>query len=129
VSDLTALITSGKILSEYNTDEFAFGGIQTGKPGVRYYNYIGNGGIFDADNGDKTVLFTHVIVPIDWNNAEIFTLDGSTYEVNANGSEEVLTKGTGYQILITGEAIQSAEMADAATAFLELDAATGVTRE
>ena len=107
--ELDALLVSGKVLPEFNADDFIFAGNETGKPGVRYYNYKG---IFDADIPSVAVLFTNVVVPADWDNEEVEILQG------ANG---------GYKILLTAEAIQSAEMANAAAAFTALNEAYGVS--
>ncbi|PKM63232.1 MAG: hypothetical protein CVU97_01495 [Firmicutes bacterium HGW-Firmicutes-21] len=74
-------------------------------PGVRYYNY---NGIFHADEdaslSDKVVLFTNIVIPTDFANAEIALL----------GS---------YKIKMTAQAIQSDNFIDASEAFTALDAA------
>ena len=128
-AELQALTAAGKILPQYNTDAFAFAGVETGKPAARYYNYTANGGIFDAAKPDTAVLFSNVAIPLDWHNGEIFQLNGDTYEENRNGSLEVVTAGTGYKILLMAEAIQSSEMKNADEAWAALDKAAGVTRE
>ena len=128
-AELQALAAAGKITKQYNTDAFTFAGIETGKPAVRYYNYTKDGGIFDAAKSDTAVLFSNVVIPLDWHNGEIFTLNGDTFEENQNGSLEVVTAGTGYKILLMAEAIQSTEMAGADEAFGKLDAAAGITRD
>jgi predicted ribosomally synthesized peptide with SipW-like signal peptide len=125
-AELKALAAAGKIIPQYNTDAFVFAGTQTGKPSVRYYNYKG---IFDAAKPDTAVLFSNVVIPLDWHNGEIFSLNGDAYELNRNGSLEVVTPGTGYKLLLMAEAIQSSEMADAGEAWKELDKAAGITRE
>jgi len=129
-TDLQSLITAGRIHAQFNRDEFAFAGIETGKPAVRYYNYIANNGIFDADKtpADTTVLFSNVVIPKNWHNEEIFILNGDEYTTTQTGGVEVTVPGTGYKILLKAEAIQSAEMANAAEAFAALDNAMGVTR-
>jgi len=121
-SELTALETSGDIQFEYNKDLFEFAGIETGKPGARYYNYKT---VLEQD--DVAVLFTHVIIPRDWHNEQIFTLGGDEYETTSNGSIEVITKGTGYKIIIKAEAIQAEEIDSAEDAFELLNESTGVT--
>lgn len=131
VAQLQTLITQGKIDQQYNKTDFVFDGIETGKPAVRYYNYITNGGIFDATAtpSDIAVLFSNVVIASDWSNKEIFILNGDEYEVTSTGGVEVIAKGTGYKIRLQAEAIQSTDMSGAAEAFTELDAATGVTRD
>lgn len=131
VAGLQTLITQGKIDQQYNKTDFAFAGIETGKPAVRYYNYIANGGIFDATTtpSDTAVLFSNVVIAKDWSNKEIFTLSGDEYEATPTGGLEVIVKGTGYKIRLQAEAIQSTDVSGAAEAFTELDAATGVTRD
>jgi len=128
VADLTAMVAQGKIQQEYNKTNFTFAGIENGNPAVRYYNYTG---IFDSGKTppDKAVLFTNIVIPKDWNNEEIFILDGDQYTTTPEGGIEITVKGTGYKIRITAEAIQSVNMANADEAFLALDAATGVTRD
>ncbi len=128
-AQLSALLAQGKIEACFNNSAFAFAGIEAGKPAVRYYNYIRNDGIFDADKtpADTAVLFTNVVIPKDWNNREIFDLSGDTYVTTENDGLEVTAKGTGYKIIIKAEAIQSAEMMDAAEAFGALNEASGVT--
>jgi len=128
VSDLNALVAANKIHTEYNKDAFVFAGIETGKPSARYYNYIANGGIFDAAApADVAVLFSNVVIPKDWNNQEIFDLNGDLYDTTSNGGLEVTVPGTGYKIVLKAEAIQSSDMADADEAFAALNEATGVT--
>ncbi|MCL1798266.1 MAG: SipW-dependent-type signal peptide-containing protein [Eggerthellaceae bacterium] len=126
-ADLAALVAAGKAHAVYNRDDFTAAGHEAGSPGVSYYNY---NYIFDVDDPahDTAVLFTNVVIPIDWNNAEVFTLHGSTFETAASGSVEVVEPGSGYRIVIKAEAIQSAEMPSAEAAFAALDEATGVTR-
>ena len=128
-SDLQALAASGKIDAQYNKTDFVFAGIETGNPAVRYYNYIANDGIFDADSDDAkvAVLFTNVVISNSWHNEEIFVLSGDEYEAQDNGAIEVTEKGTGYKIRLSAEAMQSSEMADAATAFNELNNAMTIT--
>jgi len=130
-ADLATLITQNKIIGEYNKTDFEFAGIETGKSAVRYYNYTANSGIFDGTKtpADSAVLFSNVVIPKNWNNREIFDLNGDTYEVTSNGSLEVTVAGNGYKIILTSEAIQSSDMATAAEAFEALDSATGITRD
>ena len=130
-ADLAALVTQNKIIGEYNKTAFSFAGIETGKPGVRYYDYTANSGIFDATKtpADTAILFTNVVISKDWHNKEIFDLNGDTYAASSNGSLEVTVAGNGYKILLIAEAIQSSDMANAAEAFAALDAASGVTRD
>jgi len=130
-AELQALVTAGKINRVFNASAFAFAGIETGKPAVRYYNYIANGGIFDAakDPADRAVLFSNVVIPKDWHNEEMYILSGDTYAVTANGGLEVIEKGNGFKIILTAEAVQSSEMMNAAEAFAVLDDMTGVTRD
>ncbi|MCL1797178.1 MAG: SipW-dependent-type signal peptide-containing protein [Eggerthellaceae bacterium] len=120
---LEALVSAGKIYAEYNKDDFVFAGNEAGKPGVRYYNYKE---IFDAAVPDIAVLFTNVVIPKEWSNEEICTLHGSSYEVLPNGTVEITAPGSGYKIILKAEAIQAAEMPNAATAFAALNEATGV---
>lgn len=129
VSKLDQFIAENKIQKEYNQTDFIFAGTQTGQPGVRYYNYIANGGIFDADKApqNKTVFFSHVVIPRDWHNEEIFDLNGDTYKTHENGVVEITSPGTGYKILLRAESIQSSDMKDANEAFEALNKATGVT--
>lgn len=128
-AELKSLVEEGKINEEYNRGAFAFAGIEQNKPGVRFYNYIANGGIFDAKNtpSDKATLFTNVVIPRDWNNREIFELGGDLYDVTENGGLEVTVSGNGYKLLIEGQAIQASEMSDANHAFAALNKAYGVT--
>jgi len=128
-SDLQSMVTANKLNKGYNKADFAFAGIQTGNPAVRYYNYIANDGIFDSSKVDSktVVLFTNVIIPKDWHNEEIYILSGDEYEAKPNGAVEVITKGTGYKILLKAEAIQSSETENPAKAFGILNTATGVT--
>ena len=130
-TDLATLVTQNKANKEYNKTAFAFAGIETGKPGVRYYNYVANSGIFDATAtpADKAVLFTNVVIAKDWNNEEIYILNGDTYTTGSDGRHEVTVAGSGYKIKIVAEAIQQSGMASDAEAFTALDAATGVTRD
>ena len=130
-TELQALIVQGKIDREYNKTDFVFAGIKTGNPAVRYYNYMANSGIFDAEAASPytAVLFSNVVIAKDWNNEEIFILDGDEYETTPGGGLEVTVKGTGYKIILTAEAIQSSDMANALEAFMALDAATNVTRD
>lgn len=130
-TELQTLITLNNIDQQYNKTDFAFAGILTGNPAVRYYNYIANGGIFDATNTppDTSVLFSNVVIPKDWNNEEIFILDGDEYETTSTGGLEVTIKGTGYKIILGVEAIQSSDMANAAEAFAALDTTAGVIRD
>lgn len=125
--NLNTLVTSGKISAEYNNTDFRFAGIETGKPAVRYYNYISNSGIFQK--GTVIQLFNKIVIPTSWHNTEIFVLDGDEFVSTPDGKVEVTAKGTGYKIVLTGEAIQSAEMENADSAFSALDDATGVTRD
>jgi len=128
VAGLASLVTQDKINAEYNKTNFAFAGILTGNPSVRYYNYIG---IFDAAKTppDKAVLFSNIVIPKDWNNTEIFILDGDQYTVSPSGAVEVTVKGTGYKLRLKAEAIQSVGMANANEAYQALDDATHVTRD
>lgn len=121
VADLTALDNANKINKEYNRAAFTFAGTENGNPAVRYYNYIANNGIFNADNKDKAILFTNVIIPQDWHNSEIFFLNGDTFETNESGGVEVIESGSGYKIRLKAQAIQSSEMANATEAFATLD--------
>lgn len=127
-AELAALQKDGKITAEHSP-AFSFAGIEKDKPAVRYYNYIANDGVFSAENKDITRLFTHVVVPKDWHNTEVFTLSGDTFEETANGSVEILEKGSGYKIILSAEAIQVSEMESADAAFIELDTLTKVTRD
>ena len=131
ISELNTLADQGEINKEYNRSAFAFSGIEVNKPAVRYYNYIANGGIFDAkkEERDTAVLFSNVVIPKDWNNEELFILSGDEYEVDSNGGLEVTIKGTGYKIVMIAEAIQESEMASATDAFAALDEAIGVIRD
>jgi len=129
-AELAALVAQGKIQKGFNAAAFAFAGIKTGSPAVRYYHYRANGGIFDAAApADKAVLFTHVVIPKDWNNREILELNGCAYALTPEGVPEATAAGSGYSIILTAEAIQSAEMANAAEAFSLLDNAAGITRD
>lgn len=130
-AELQTLINNSAIYKEYNMDAFAFAGIETGNPAVRYYNYIANGGIFDAAAAppDTAVLFSNIVISKDWNNAEIYILSGDQYTTTPSGGLEVTAKGTGYKLIIKAEAIQSAEMNSASEAFKALDDAAGITRD
>jgi len=110
---LEALEGQGKIDHEYNRAAFAYAGHESGKPAVRYYNYIANNGFFDAARKDSAVLFTHVVIAQDWH-SEGF---------------ELLSGASGYKLRLTAQAMQADEMADAAAAFTALNRATGVTME
>jgi predicted ribosomally synthesized peptide with SipW-like signal peptide len=125
--DLAALVAAGKVYEVYNQDDFTYAGREAGSPGVTYYNY---NHIFDVDDPahSTAVLFTSVVIPADWSNAEVFTLHGSTFETAASGRVEVTERGSGYKIIIHAEAVQSAEMPSAEAAFAALDEATGVAR-
>lgn len=125
-AELEQLEADGKVDSGYNKEQFTFAGIEEGNPSVRYYHY---NGIFSAASGDTAVLFTDMIVPRDWHNGEIFALSGDSYTVLDSGVIEITQKGTGYKILLTGEAIQAEEMESAEEAFAALDDATGVIRD
>lgn len=131
VNDLKVLTEQKKIQKEYNHDVFAFAGIVKDNPAIRYYNYIGGNGIFDASGtpADKAVLFSNIVIPKDWNNEEIFILSGDTYETTANGGLEVTVRGSGYKLIMKAEAIQESDMTNAAEAFKALDEATGVIRD
>ena len=124
LSELQALEADGSIDAEYNRTQFTFAGTEQGNPSVRYYHY---NGIFSK--GSSAVLFTDMIIPRDWHNDEIFTLSGDTWTVSDSGVVETAEKGTGYRIILSAEAIQAEEMADAETAFAALDDATGVVRD
>lgn len=126
LSELQQMTADGEIDAEYNKEQFTFAGIEQGNPSVRYYHY---NGILHAKDGDTVVLFTDMIVPRDWHNNEIFTLSGDSYTVSDSGVVEITQKGTGYKILLTGEAIQAEEMENAEEAFAALDDATGVVRD
>lgn len=126
LAELEQLEKDGKIDSEYNRGQFTFAGTQKDNPSVRYYHY---NGIFRAESGDTAVLFTDMILPRDWHNGEISTLSGDTYTVSDSGVVELTQKGPGYQIILTGEAIQAEEMGSAQEAFSVLDEATGVVRD
>lgn len=125
-SELQAMEADGHIDGEYNREQFSFAGIEEGNPSVRYYHY---NGIFSSDEGGSAVLFTDMIIPRDWHNDELFALGGDIWTVSESGVVEVTQKGTGYQIILTGEAIQAAEMESAEEAFAALDDATGVMRD
>jgi len=126
-AELEALAAQGKIQKGFNASAFAFAGIETGKSAVRYYHYKT---IFDAAApADTAVLFTHAVIPKDWNNREIYVLNGCAYELTPEGRLEMTAAGSGYRILLTAEAIQSSEMANAAEAFKALDDAAGITRD
>jgi len=126
-AQLAALVTQGKIQKGCNASAFAFAGIEAGKPAVRYYHYKG---ILDAGPpADTAVLFSHAVIPKDWNNREIYDLNGCAYELTENGGSEMTASGSGYRIALTAEAIQAAEMANAAEAFSVLDDAAGITRD
>ncbi|MCL1799021.1 MAG: SipW-dependent-type signal peptide-containing protein [Eggerthellaceae bacterium] len=115
-ADLAALVAAGRVYEVYNQDDFTYAGHEAGSPGVTYYNY---NHIFDVDDPEhsKAVLFTNAVVPIDWGPAETALLQGA-----APGT------GPGYRVVMTAEAIQSAEMPGAEAAFAALDEATGVVR-
>lgn len=125
-AQLQQMVEDGSIQSQYNQERFTFEGTQKDNPSVRFYHY---NGIFSAGNGDKAVLFTDMIIPSDWHNDQIFALSGDTYTVSDNGVVEVTQKGTGYQIILTGEVIQTEGMNSAEEAFATLDDATSVIRE
>lgn len=124
---LQSMAEDGALDAEYDRDRFTFAGIEQGKPSVRYYHY---NGIFRAGDEAESAatLFTHVLVPTDWHNAELFTLSGDTFETLDTGAVEIVEKGSGYKIILSAEAIQSAEMESADAAFAALDEATGVVR-
>jgi predicted ribosomally synthesized peptide with SipW-like signal peptide len=129
-AELQQLLTDGAIDQGFNRARFGFGGAQTGKPAIRYYNYIANNGVFDAGgpSADKAVLFSNVVIPRDWSNVEIYELNGDEYTVSPEGVMEVTVHGTGYSIILTAEAIQAANIANADEAFAALDSTAGVTR-
>lgn len=129
VAELNTLASANKINKEYNRTDYAFAGIETGKPGVRYYNYVANAGIFDGNKtpADSAMLFSSVVIPKDWHNEEIFDLNGDEYETTDNGSLEVTVAGNGYKLVLKAEAIQASDMTNAAEAFAALNDATGVT--
>lgn len=70
--------------------------------GVYYYNYIGGEDGVLAE-GDEAVLFTNIVIPTDWNQEQL----------------EVLGE---YQIVISAQAIQTDNFANADEAFAALDA-------
>ncbi|OJU12224.1 MAG: hypothetical protein BGN88_14140 [Clostridiales bacterium 43-6] len=84
-----------------NTADFTFDTTRAGDPSVRYYNY---NSIFKTSDSDKAVLFTNVVIPTDFDNADLALL----------GS---------FSLKITAQAIQSDNFASAAAAFTALDAA------
>jgi len=110
---LEQLESQGKIDHEYNRAAFAYAGHESGKPAVRYYNYIAGDGVFDAASNDSAVLFTHVVIAQDRQGEGFGRLSGAD----------------GYRLRLTAQAMQSDEMAGAAAAFAALDRATGVTME
>lgn len=79
-----------------NTTQFTLDSTRS-EVGEYYYNY---NGVFS--NGATAVLFTHVIVPTDWNQTDIATLGN-------------------FDIVVVGQAIQADNMADADEAFKALD--------
>ncbi len=127
-AELQQMVEDSKIDVEFNKEQFAFAGTQEGKPAVRYYHYIANGGIFSKENG-AAILFTDMVIPTDWHNEKLFALSGDSYTVSENGVVEITQKGTGYKIILSAEAIQAAEMESAEEAFAALDDATGIIRD
>lgn len=126
--ELQALVDSSEITKEYNRKAFKYAGNESGKLGVRYYNYIANDGVFDGTKSpaDVATLFTNVVIPRDWNNQEICELNGDTYTIDDIGNYQIDTPGNGYKILISAEAIQISEMPNAEKAFETLNNATNV---
>ncbi len=70
--------------------------------GVRYYNYIEGDGIFSANDGDSAVLFTNIVIPTNYSNAD-FLLIGN------------------FEIQLTVEAIQSDNFDTVAAARTQMD--------
>jgi predicted ribosomally synthesized peptide with SipW-like signal peptide len=124
-------VASGAVHEEYNREAFAFAGTEAGNPAARYYNYIANGGVFDANKSpaDTAVLFSAVVLPSDWGNTELLGLNADAYAISPGGVMEVTEPGTGYRICLRAEAVQSANLSGADEAFSILDSASGITRE
>ncbi len=130
-AQLDTLLAGGAIEQEYNHKDFRFAGSLKGDPSVRYYDYIGGDGIFDATVSPKeqAVLFTNVVIPLEWMNESIYQISGDSYTLNDRGGLEVTHKGQGYQIDLYAEAIQSAELTGSQEGFARLDAQTGAVRD
>lgn len=132
-TQLDALKTNNKIISEYNTAQFEYddtrvvtsqngAGGETTYYGIRYYNYIGTDGKFTKDT--VAVLFTNAIIPSDWSWTDIYTLKGANYTVDrTTNTITVSDEGSNYKIVLTAQAIQYDNVADADAAWSALDAA------
>lgn len=109
-AELEALAANAdnKVQKGINTAQFAYDSTRNTNPAVRYYTYNEK---FTKDSG-SAVLFTNVVIPADWVQTDIDTLKGS---------------GTGYQIVLTTEAIQADNFDTTEDAWKALDEATKTT--
>lgn len=105
LSTLTAN-SDNKVLKGINTAQFTYDSTRNDNPAVRYYTY--NAKL--TKESDSAVLFTNIVIPADWGETDINTLKGN---------------GTGYQIVLTAEAIQADNFDTAEAAWKALDAETG----
>lgn len=103
-----------------NSTEFEKDTTRTAANGVIYYNYINTAtnNVFKpaaAPAENRAVLFTNVVVPSDWDKAQINLLRGT--EKNPDDQK------SGYQIVLTVQAIQTDGFATAEDGYKALDAA------
>lgn len=104
---LNQLVTADSIDRLYNEALFATTTGPDSASGVKYYKYIGNqtsaaGGAGVLKKGESATLFTHIVIPAEWNQTQT----------------ELLGK---YAVVIKAEAIQTEGFVDSADAFKALD--------
>lgn len=105
------------VMNPYNKTDFELG---TSSGGVYTYYYKNTTTSDVFKQGAEAILFNRVVIPTDWKQADMWLLNGTTTKV-VDG-KTVVVPGTGYQIVIRAEAIQSEGFADRAAAFTALDA-------
>lgn len=118
-AELQALLADEKTaVSRYNHTEFHFAGCEENNPGVLYFNYIGENGIFDAASEQTATLFSHILLPADWDSGAIALLNGDVYA----GDGTLVHTGTGYKLVLCAQGIQTDGFASAEEAFGQLNA-------
>ncbi|MEG0457097.1 MAG: hypothetical protein RR549_03100 [Oscillospiraceae bacterium] len=104
--------------SRINETEFELDSTRSVNTGVFYYNYINaatNNILKTTTPENRAVLFTNVVVPTDWDKDEINLIRGTEKHLNDGKS--------GFQIIVTAQAIQIDGFKNAEEAYTALDAA------
>lgn len=121
-TELADLVTAKKAINPFNTGsadgQFTLDTVRSDEANGKFvFNY---NGIFDAEktSPDKAVLFTHVIIPSNWDRAEMKLLAVGD-DASFTGTD---VYGVRYSIKLKAEAIQAKGFADRAEAFTALDA-------